>query len=148
MSRRGLFWVCTNMHECFTIIKHRLCHSFDFWILCFCVTIFGILHGLLLFSFCCSSSPITSKKKLILSNGPGVVSTGPSPSEGLVLLVSDVSRPFASGCSCGAGVMDGTEKVRRRALSFFFSWCLVNVGWCCIQVIRERSSVRNAANEM
>lgn len=100
----------------------------------FCVfaSIFGILHGLLLFSFCCSSSPITSKKKLILSNGPGVVSTGPSPSEGLVLLVSDGSRPFASGCSCGAGVMDGTEKVRRRALSFFFRdvcWMLDDVAF-------------------
>lgn len=74
------------------------------------MSILSILHGLLLlFSFCCSST-IASNSKSVLFAGLDVLSTGSSPSEGLVLLVGEISRPFTSGFSCGAGVTKRKKK--------------------------------------
>ncbi len=72
----------------------------------------SVLHGLLLFPFCCSS-PSASMNRLVLLRWLDVLSAGSSPREGLVSLVGDVSRPFASSSSCGAGVMDKGAKQRR-----------------------------------
>lgn len=73
----------------------------------------SVLHGLLLFSFCCSS-PTESKRRLALFCVMDALSAGSSASEGVVLLVSEVSRLFASGCSCRAEVVDHGVRTRHR----------------------------------
>lgn len=65
------------------------------------------------------SSPTVSKSRSVLLSGLVVLSAGSSPSEGLVLLVGEVSpvRPLASDCSwsCGAGVTDrGRREEKER----------------------------------
>lgn len=74
------------------------------------------LHGLLLFSFCCSS-PVAASPELVLFSGLNVSSTGSSLSEGLALLVGDVTRPFTSGCSCEAGMMERDENTTEDRVS-------------------------------
>lgn len=74
------------------------------------------LHGLLLFSFCCSSS-VASSSVLVLFSGLSVSSTESSPSEGLALLVGDVTRPFTSGCPCEPGVMDKNQNTTEDRVS-------------------------------
>lgn len=74
------------------------------------------LHGLLLFSFCCSSS-VAPSSVLVLFSGLNVSSTGSSPSEGLALLVGDVTRPFTSGCPCEPEVMDRNENTTEDRVS-------------------------------
>lgn len=64
--------------------------------------VISVLHGLLLFSFCCSS-PTPSKNRVVLLKSP-------SSDEGLVLLEGEFSRPF----SCGAAAMDGWAEEKRR----------------------------------
>lgn len=73
----------------------------------------SVLRGLLLFSFCWSS-PTESMRTLALFCVMDALSAGSSATEGLELLVSEVSRSFASGCSGGAEVVDHGVRTRRR----------------------------------
>lgn len=76
-----------------------------------CLYVHAFLHGLLLFSFCCCSSPRPSKNRVALFAGLGGLSAGSSPAVGLVLL-TNVSTPFESGCSCGAAERNQAKEER------------------------------------
>lgn len=78
----------------------------EFFFLWYLYKLKNASHGWLLFSFCCSS-PAASHSRLMLSSGLDAVPTGWSLTEGPVLLIDQVSRPFASCCSVGVGVTEG-----------------------------------------